>query len=301
MSAKRDSEAARVRLGAPFWAFKAWCGTLYTADARGADYLIQYARVFDSVEGNTTFYHVPARETVARWREATPPGFRFCFKLPRAITHDAMLRDAGGETERFLEAMAPLEDRLGPFMIQLPAHFGPEDLSTLREFLDALPHDFAFAVELRHPAFHTPADTAGPAADADDLLREMQCERIMMDTRGLRAGDASHPDVLAAQHKKPDLPLRAVVTGHAPIARVVLHPDAGVSEPFAREWADRVASWCAQGRSPFFFLHTPSNVETPDRLAAFHRLLAERLRLEPLAPFPGRSGELASGQLGLFG
>ncbi len=294
-----SSTAGRIRLGAPFWAFKAWCGTLYTRDARSSDYLEQYARVFDCVEGNTTFYHVPAPETVARWRESTPGSFRFCFKLPQRITHEAMLREVESETEAFRAAMAPLGERLGPFMIQLPARFGPSELPDLRSFLDRLPRDFEFGVELRHPAFYEAS--SGLVDETDALLREMRCERIVMDTRGLRAGDASHPDIVAARHKKPDLPLHAVALGPSPIARVVLHPDEPVSAPFVLEWAARVVRWSKQGRAPCFFLHTPSNVETPVRLAAFHRLLAQRVEQAPLRPFPGHSGELASGQLGLFG
>ena len=41
-----------------------------------------YARVVNAVEGNTTFYATPDAATIDRWRAATPPGFRFIFKLP---------------------------------------------------------------------------------------------------------------------------------------------------------------------------------------------------------------------------
>ena len=83
----------RYRLGCPFWSFEPWNGSLYTSDARPGDRLEQYARVFNTVEGNTTFYSVPNVATAARWRDAVPSHFRFCFKLPRELTHDRMLYD----------------------------------------------------------------------------------------------------------------------------------------------------------------------------------------------------------------
>lgn len=81
----------RIHLGAPVWSCRAWAGELWPTATKPADYLHHYARVFNAVEGNATFYAVPRRETAARWRDETPPGFRFCCKLPRTITHERSL------------------------------------------------------------------------------------------------------------------------------------------------------------------------------------------------------------------
>ena len=40
------------------------------------------------MEGNTTFYATPTPEIVERWRDQVPETFRFCFKLPKTVTHD---------------------------------------------------------------------------------------------------------------------------------------------------------------------------------------------------------------------
>lgn len=71
------------------------------------DYLAEYARVWNTVEGNTTFYSLPASETVERWHDAVPPEFRFSFKLPKSITHRRSLEGAESETATFLDRMAP--------------------------------------------------------------------------------------------------------------------------------------------------------------------------------------------------
>ena len=77
-------------LGCPGWGVKTWVGRLFPGGTRPTEFLERYARVFNTVEGNTTFYALPAAETVARWRDQVPDGFRFCFKFPRTITHDRL-------------------------------------------------------------------------------------------------------------------------------------------------------------------------------------------------------------------
>lgn len=287
------------RLGCPFWSFEAWNGSLYSRDARPADRLAQYARVFPTVEGNTTFYSVPSARSVARWREAVPAGFRFCFKLPRAITHDAQLLDAKAPLERFLAAVAPLGERLGPFLIQLPPKFGPERLPDLEAFLDGLPGELDFAVELRHRDFF---DDAALAGHADEILAERGCDRVVMDTRALRAGDPRHPEVLAALHAKPDLPLRPDPVGRRPLVRWVGHPEPAANEPYLAEWAERVAGWIDRGLEPFFFVHTASNLRTPEVARDFHARVAARAQADvgSLPGFPGECGEQADGQLELL-
>jgi uncharacterized protein YecE (DUF72 family) len=85
-------------LGTPGWATKAWVGRLYPTATRSSEFLERYARVFNTVEGNTTFYALPAPEVVKRWDDQTPPHFRFCFKFPKPITHDKQLVNAEHES-----------------------------------------------------------------------------------------------------------------------------------------------------------------------------------------------------------
>jgi len=289
---------ARWYLGCPFWSFEPWCGTLFSRDARPREFLGQYARVFGTVEGNTTFYQTPAPHVARRWRDETPEDFRFCFKLPREITHERQLHDVARETRAFFVAMEPLADRLGPFMVQLPPAFGPDGLDRLEHFLAALPGDFHYAVELRHPAFFDEARDA--TRRADDRLRAAGVDRVILDTRPLRTGDDAHPDIVQARHQKPSLPMRAVRTGRTPIVRVVFHPDAAVNEPFLDEWVARVAGWLDEDEAVFFFVHTPSNVGTPQLARHLQGLLGERRAVGRLPAFPGESGESAVGQLSLL-
>lgn len=146
---------ARFHLGTQGWNYPAWVGPFYPRAARPADFLSLYARIFDTVEIDSTFYAVPAAAAIGHWAKRAPPGFTFALKFPRAATHDDGL---AGESslatlERFTERVRPLGSRLGPILIQLPAEFGPRRRAKLETFLDRLPNGFRWAVEFRDPAW----------------------------------------------------------------------------------------------------------------------------------------------------
>ena len=84
----------RYFLGCPIWGNKEWAGELFAPDVVQKDFLKQYASVFNTVEGNTTFYGLPSEKAAMRWLSDTPSGFRFALKFPRAISHDKRLRNA---------------------------------------------------------------------------------------------------------------------------------------------------------------------------------------------------------------
>ncbi|MGH0038194.1 MAG: DUF72 domain-containing protein [Myxococcota bacterium] len=294
----------RYRLGLPFWSFDDWTGTLFPADTRPPDRLRQYARVFNAVEGNTTFYHVPRPETVSRWAEQTPEAFRFCFKLPRALTHDALLHDVSARAAGFVDAMSPLGTRLGPFMIQLPPAFGPADLPRLADLLAALPAEHRYAVELRHPGFF---DGGEAQHRARDCMARFGCDRVILDTRplrdtGLDAGAAAHLSkaLREARHRKPDLPVIEEALGPQPILRLIAHPDPRLSDPWLEHWSVRIAAWVEEGRRPVVFVHSPSNRESPELARRFHARLGRLLEVGALPRFPGEDGERADGQLALL-
>jgi uncharacterized protein YecE (DUF72 family) len=218
--------------------------------------------------------------------------------VPRTITHDAMLRDVERELEAFLGALEPMDQRVGPVLLQLPPAFGPHGLDDLERILGHRPADRPWAVELRHRAFF---DDDAIAEEADAMLVEHGCDRVVMDTRALRAGDPTHPEVVAALHQKPDLPLRPEPLGQSPVVRFVAHPAPMPNDPFLDEWAGRIASWIEAGRTPYFFVHTASNQRTPELARDLHRRIAERVDVGELPVFPGERGERADGQLALPG
>jgi uncharacterized protein YecE (DUF72 family) len=151
------TDQQKIRIGACAWSFDDWRGAFYPPDLPNSRWLEFYAHYLPTVEIDSTFYATPAENTVRRWIEMTPAGFRFACKLPREITHIRRLRDCATELNSFLHALEPLASKLQVILIQLPPSFAPKDgKSVLRKFLRELPRDFRFAIEFRHPGWHRP-------------------------------------------------------------------------------------------------------------------------------------------------
>src|SRR6185436_11229797 len=83
-------------------------------------HLARYSRRFNASEINSSFHRPHRPVTYARWAACVPEDFRFSVKVPRAITHERRLSDAADLFAGFLAELAPLEDKLGPLLVQLP-------------------------------------------------------------------------------------------------------------------------------------------------------------------------------------
>ena len=120
----------------------------------------RYAGVFSTAEVNSTFYRYPTAGMVRGWYRTAPPGFIFAAKLPRVITHEKWLRLEEGvedDTERFLDLMRPLAEKLGPILIQLRPKFNYDDhAEALERYLETLPGNYEWAVEFRHRSWMRP-------------------------------------------------------------------------------------------------------------------------------------------------
>ena len=254
-------------LGLPAWAFPGWTGEYFPS---GGNTLGHYSSVFNTVEGNTTFYQVPQAPVVERWRETVAGSeFRFTFKLPRRITHE---RHPDWETLReFLNVVQPLGEQLGPFLVQCPASLGPAQVPVLEKLFERLPTEFRYVLELRHPEFFS------EPARIEPLLERHDAGRVMFDSRPIYREDAQHPEVLAARHKKPDVPLLDTVYNDIVYARVVLHPNASLNAPYVDDWLGRCEAYLAEGYTVYFMMHCPNNQHCPAFAEDFHRQLQARV------------------------
>ena len=113
-----------LRVGCAMWAYKVWQGLHFPDPLPRQDQMRVYASWCNTVEGNTTFYGLPAARTVTGAGSEVPERFRFVFKLPKVITHDHHLRDVAADHRAFLQRLAPLGDRAEQFFIELPPSFG---------------------------------------------------------------------------------------------------------------------------------------------------------------------------------
>jgi uncharacterized protein YecE (DUF72 family) len=144
---------SRYWLGCSGWSYDDWVGPFYPPRTPPGEFLERYARVFRTVEVDSSFYRAPSPGIVRRWVDRTPDGFRFSLKVPRDVTHDPEAPLAVDALASFLHNLAPLEAarKLGPVVLQFPASFRRDrHEERLRELLHAVPREYALAVELRH-------------------------------------------------------------------------------------------------------------------------------------------------------
>lgn len=141
---------ARARVGTQGWNYDAWVGPFYPADTRPVDALTVYARAFNTVEVDSTFYAIPPAKTVRGWAQRTPDDFVFALKVPQEITHERRLRNVDELAAEFFDRARELGGKLGPLLIQFAPDFTAHELPALAAFLPKLPRDIRFAVEFRH-------------------------------------------------------------------------------------------------------------------------------------------------------
>ncbi|MCW4005412.1 MAG: DUF72 domain-containing protein [Candidatus Bathyarchaeota archaeon] len=145
----------KVHVGTMGWSYSFWKGTFYPDKLPSKEFLAYYAKHFDSVEVDSTFYRIPRASTVLDWKQQTPDGFMFSLKFPKKITHEKLLKGCQEETQVFLERAEGLEEKRGALLIQLPPMFRQQHFSQLSDFLNALPKTCRYAIEIRNKSLLT--------------------------------------------------------------------------------------------------------------------------------------------------
>lgn len=168
-----------LRIGTCSWKYDSWRGLVYS-DRPTLNHLEEYAAKYDTVEVDQWFWSLhgknrvtlPRRDTVEAYRAAVPEGFVFSVKVPNSITLTHPYRTSKSEPlvanphflshdlyRRFLDAIEPLKDRLGPLMFQFEylSKQKVESQDAFQErfgaFLSGLPPGYSHAVEIRNPRY----------------------------------------------------------------------------------------------------------------------------------------------------
>ena len=292
-----SSEPRRhYHLGCPVWGDASWVGGFYTTSNRKR-WLSEYSRVFNTVEGNSTFYALPAMETVERWASETEDGFEFALKVPREITHDHQLVGADRACAALYERLDLLHQahRLGPTFLQLPPTFSAQLFSHLETFIQSWPREFPLSIEVRHLDYFDEGPTENRL---NELLSSVQVDRVLFDSRCLFSQGPADESEMAAQQRKPKSPYRTTVTGQRPFLRLIGRNHLEQTIPWVQSWAEQVAGWIRQGYRPLVFTHTPDDQHAPQMARFFHVELQKHLPdLPDLPPPPTQQGPQ---QLSLF-
>lgn len=271
----------RYSIGCPVWSSSHWKGSVYPPAAPKHKWLKHYSATFPTVEGNSTFYGIPHPDTFRRWADETDPRFEFCLKFPRVVSHDFELVGCEGPLNQFLIGLDILETqgRLGPTFLQLGPAFSPGQFPALIQFLDRLPTEHAYAVEVRHLGwFESEAQ-----ARLFDALEQRKIDRVIFDSRPLYSLPATDEFEEKSQRRKPKIPIRAKVTGERPMLRLVGRNDVGLANETTScdaaidAWTGVVAQWIQSGLKPIVFTHTPDDQFAPEFAMRFHRRLSEKI------------------------
>ncbi len=143
-----------VIIGTSGWQYRDWRGLFYPPKLPQRLWLEHYQEFYATVESNNAFYRLPEKTTFEKWRERTPPDFRWAVKASRFLTHIKRLREPEEPVARLMERAAGLEERLDAILLQLPPTL-KADADLLRECLAQFPAGTRVAVEPRHVSWWT--------------------------------------------------------------------------------------------------------------------------------------------------
>jgi uncharacterized protein YecE (DUF72 family) len=236
IGAVKNSKPIYFHIGTTGWAEKEWVGSIFPKGTKPADYLSHYSKFFDSIELNTTHYQIPDPLKIERWYDKSAPDFKFCPKLPRAISHHKGLGSGTENVLLFCQSISGLNEKLGPCFLQLPPYFSPDNLDILETFFKAWPKEIALHIEFRHDDWFLK-----PAMDKlSELLMNHQKGIVMTDVAGRR-------DVLTISATTDVIFVRFVGNSG--------HPSDGER---LKQWVIALSEWVDAGiQEIYFFLHQP--------------------------------------------
>jgi uncharacterized protein YecE (DUF72 family) len=178
-----------LAFGTSSWAFPGWAGLVYphavAASSLGREGLRYYAQhpLMRTVGIDRSYYAPLPIDDLRAYADQLPEGFRACLKAPASVTSRVVPTFGaahGGSAvvnPDFLSVERLIADLLEPLAVAFMAHTGPivlefppgarasaqsptSFLDALDAFLERLPREFEYAVELRDRALLTPAYAA---------------------------------------------------------------------------------------------------------------------------------------------
>ena len=235
---------ARVYVGCAKWGRKEWIGKIYPKGTKEAQFLDEYVKHYNAIELNATHYKLYDGAAIKKWADKTKgEDFLFCPKVYQGISHFGSLGDKQFLTDSFLEGVVAFGKHLGPVFLQVSDKFGPKRKEELFQYLESLPKDVSFFLEVRHPdCFLSP-----PFEELLSTLKKNNTGIVITDTAGRR--DCCHMHL----------------SGSRTFIRYVgnsLHPT-----DYSRidEWVERIRYWLDNGLTKlYFFMHMHDEAFSPE-------------------------------------
>ena len=222
--------------GCSQWGYKNWRGSLYPPNSGSSDFLRYYSRMFNSVELNSTYYNGADPAALLRWKNKVKPGFRFCPKVPKTISHEKKLKSIDEDLRSFLYGVNVLGENLGVIFLQLNIYFCETDIAELNNFLGIIPGEFMISVEIRIPQMQDVVLTNNVLS----VLKEHKAGVVLTDSIESR-----------------EYINNIRLTNHNAFIRFIAY---GHETDYSRidEWFRQIERWSEKGLpTVYFFLHFP--------------------------------------------
>ncbi|WP_448104713.1 DUF72 domain-containing protein [Pedobacter panaciterrae] len=233
----------KLYVGCPSWGRREWLGMLYPPRTKEANFLDEYAKQFNSIELNAVFYSIPPANLIRKWYDQVKqPEFLFFPKMSRPITHIKRLKDVQSPLVLFMESISEFKEHLGPILIQVGDNFPSKSFNDLEVFVNSLPTDQKFFIELRHEDFFT---------DREEVLHLFKTSNIgwvITDSSGRR-------DVMHMELTVPEIYIRFIGNGAD-------HRQSDYDR--IDSWVERLKQWSAKGlEQVYFIIHQHDGKDTP--------------------------------------
>ena len=222
----------KIYVGLPKWS------QIHPPQAPDKDALKYYCKVFNTVELNATHYKLPTKEQVLQWKDKiSVDGFLFCPKMFKEVTHSGNLLGKETVTNEFLDAILSFGNTLGPILIQMRESFSPIRKNELFTFLEGLPRNFRFFLEVSHKEWF---DNYTLPKGLIDKLQGLNMGAVITDS----------PSRRDAIHMQPIIPttcIRFMASGHNEVDLFRI-----------QQWKQQLSKWFGLGlKEAYFFVHMP--------------------------------------------
>lgn len=255
----------QIYVGCAKWGRKEWIGKIYPKGTKEANFLDEYVHHYNSIELNATHYKIYEPDAIRKWdAKAAGYHFKFCPKVPQAISHYSQLTNAGPQTTAFLEGVLAFEEHLGPIFLQVSDKFSPNRKDQLFQYLASLPKDLQWFLEVRHPQWFS---DEGIWMELLQTLQKLKVGLLITDTSGRR--DCAHMHLTV-----PSAFIRFV--GNS------LHPT-----DYTRidDWVNRIRYWLEHGlKELYFFMHMHDEAYSPELSVYLADKMKEVCGIEILRP-----------------
>ncbi len=184
----------KIRIGTSGWHYADWPGRFYPEKLPKSKWFEHYAKEFDTVEINNTFYQLPKETTFQNWHKQAPRNFLFTVKANRFITHIKRLKEPQEPLDRFFKGALLLKENLGPVLYQLPPSFH-KDPGRLESFLKVLPKGKIAVFEFRHESWFSD--------DTYNLLDDFNAAFCIHDMPGMKVPRVVTSDIIYVRFHGP--------------------------------------------------------------------------------------------------